>query len=728
MEQKGQSIKHDYQVMKDRVVQGKFEAEALSPVELVSNYQSDSKEKQVRWTLQEDISNYPRLSSDQVLVDSLYNLSLEELVKNTETDGTFRTGALWEGVWTRDISYSILLSLAFLNPEVCKTSLRQKVKNGRIIQDTGTGGAYPVSTDRAVWAIAAWELYLVTGEREWLEEIYPAVKTSLEEDMANAFNPRTNLVKGESSFLDWREQSYPDWMQPADIYQSESLGTNAVHCKAHAVLAEMACELGHTDVAEKHREASERIKKGINERLWSEKKGYYGQFLYGRNYQILSPRAEALGEALTVLFDIADDDRQKAVVANTPIVPYGIPSIHPQIPDIPPYHNDGIWPFVQAFWSLAASKVGNSGALTHSLDAFYRATALFLSNKENYVAGTGDYNGTVKNSDRQLWSVAGNLGMVYKVFFGMDFHKEGIYFRPFVPEKYFGTKKITGFTYRGARLDLQLTGHGSKIQSVELDGKPLTEAFLPADLKGEHHLHIILVEGEKSNDNFNLGKNLFSPQTPRVSYDRNELVWNNNAQGQHYLVIRNGELFQNTKKTKFALDEQAYGEYQLIAVDANGVESFASEPLVITPLAPLEVDLAEFIPSPGQLHKGFSGKGYVPVNMRENLALEFQVEAPDPGDYVLHVVYSNGHGPVNTSDRCALRTLMQQGKSIGTLVFPQRGEGNWEDWGQSNPIKVRLEEGMNAFTISLQDQNTNMSGDVNEALLDRVIFYKISKG
>jgi len=47
-----------------------------------------------------------------------------------------------------------------------------------------------------------------------------------------AYDAGTGLVKGESSFLDWREQTYPKWMQPADIYESENLGTNAVHYQA----------------------------------------------------------------------------------------------------------------------------------------------------------------------------------------------------------------------------------------------------------------------------------------------------------------------------------------------------------------------------------------------------------------------------------------------------------------------------------------------------------------
>jgi hypothetical protein len=63
--------------------------------------------------------------------------------------------------------------------------------------------------------------------------IYPIIKLGIQEDEQNAYNPATGLVRGESSFLDWREQTYPKWMQPADIYQSENLGTNAVHFEAN---------------------------------------------------------------------------------------------------------------------------------------------------------------------------------------------------------------------------------------------------------------------------------------------------------------------------------------------------------------------------------------------------------------------------------------------------------------------------------------------------------------
>jgi hypothetical protein len=111
-------------------------------VKLVMNaYDADNFTAQ-KWELKEDISSYPQFQSGQPLVDALYNMSLEEQIKDIRKDQTYMAGAKWEGVWTRDISYSILLSLSLINPEVCKNSLMYKVNRDRIIQDTGTGGAF----------------------------------------------------------------------------------------------------------------------------------------------------------------------------------------------------------------------------------------------------------------------------------------------------------------------------------------------------------------------------------------------------------------------------------------------------------------------------------------------------------------------------------------------------------------------------------------------------------
>ena len=358
------------------------DGDGIYEVTLTLNAPTDAKTTATSWKKSINTADFPQYSSPYPLADALYNLALEEARRAVEPDSTLRTGKEWGGVWTRDVSYSIILAQATLQPKVAMNSLLRKVTpEGRIIQDTGTGGAYPCSTDRMIWAVAAWEIYKVTGDEAWLRKVYPIVKQSIGDDRHNAYDPATGLMRGESSFLDWREQTYPRWMQPADIYQSENLGTNAVHFQANTVLAAMARQLGETAVAIEHEQVATTIKAGMNQHLWQESAGYYGQYLYGRNFLSLSPRAEALGEALSVWFGIADEARAKTVVSRTPTTDFGISCIYPQIPGIPPYHNNAVWPFVQSYWALAAAKVGNEASLTESMAAIYRPAALFLTNK-----------------------------------------------------------------------------------------------------------------------------------------------------------------------------------------------------------------------------------------------------------------------------------------------------------------------------------------------------------
>ncbi len=201
--------------------------------------------------------------------------------------------------------------------------------------------------------------------------------------------------------------------------------------------------LGNKEDEKKYSEVADKIKKGINQYLWQDDKGYFGQYLYGRNFKMLSPKAEALGEALSIYFDIADDqDRQQKIVSNTPVTPFGISCIYPQIPGIPPYHNDAVWPFVESYWALASAKAGNEESVVRAICSVYRPAALFLTNKENFVASDGDYAGTQINSSNMLWSLSGNISLVYRILFGIHFNTDNISFSPYVPKVFGGDRTL----------------------------------------------------------------------------------------------------------------------------------------------------------------------------------------------------------------------------------------------------------------------------------------------
>lgn len=682
------------------------------------NQPADEKQTESTWKQTRDLSAYPIYESPQVLANAIYNMSLEEMVNAVEPDSTFRTGKEWAGVWTRDISYSIILSMAYLQPRVAIYSLLRKVnKRKRIIQDTGTGGAYPASTDRIIWATAAWEVYKATGDKDWLQLAFEIVQNSINDDLQNAYDTQTGLVRGESSFLDWREQTYPRWMQPADIYNSYNLGTNAAHYNGNIVLAEMARELGNMNVYTKHMQVAQSLRQAINKNMWNAGNGYYGQFIYGRNSKLLSPKSETLGEALTILFGIADPARAKQLISRIPVGDFGAPCVYPQIPGIPPYHNNAVWPFVQSYYALAAAKKGNEQAVLASFGSIYRAAALFATNKENYVASNGDFAGTQINSSNMLWSLSGNIALVHKILFGIQFESHSLQFHPFVPQALEGKRSLRNFSYRAATLDIEMDGWGNQIARFLLDGKEVREAEIPATLTGTHRIQIQLKSGIAAMPVRHL-PGLVTPDVPRVSLENQLLQWNKVPDAVSYQVLANGILFRSLTQTSIQLPETTRAtEYQVLALDAKGTPGFASEPILVAKNL-MQLFATDVAAKADYSYKGHSGKGFAEISASVNKELTIPVLVPVSGWYRVDYRYANGNGPTNTSNKCAIRSLYVNQKKSGTIVFPQRGEGEWSNWGFSNPERIYLKAGKNQITLRYEDWNTNMNETVNQAMID----------
>lgn len=683
--------------------------------ELIFNVYDPSAHTSSEWKPNNDISRYPQFESASLLLNALYNMSLDEMVMLMEEDGTFRTGKAWAGVWTRDISYATLLSLAWLAPERCMESLRRKVSDNRIIQDTGTGGAWPVSSDRVVWTLAAWEIYKYTGDKEWLAEAFETVKNSLEADSKTVSDPATGLKRGESSFLDWRKQTYPLWMEPADIYASLNLGTNAAYFQALNVTGLMARELGKED---QWSAQAGQLRKNINSHLWQEEKGFYSQYLYGRHHRSLSPRAEGLGEAFTVLFDIADDERKQKVLQNTPVTPFGITCIFPQIPGIPPYHNNGIWPFVQAFWTMANAGEKRVDAVESGLASIIRPAALFLTNKENFVAETGDFAGTEINSDRQLWSVAAMLAMHHRILLGISFDSDRMQFDPVIPQSFRGSYSLKNLSYRGGNYSISVAGWGDGISSFKIDGTATADHFIPSTMTGSHTVEIVM-NGKAKDEHYRAVENYTAPETPLLSVNGNMLSWNTVSNATEYRGYRNGNQEFTTAVCSAEIPPpEEPAEYQVMAVDSNGAESFLSNPVTVRPEDRCFIIEAENFNIPGENGaEGFSGTGYVrfSLNGHSDLNVSFNAGA---GRYALRMRYANGTGPVNTDNNCGIRSLYVNGSFAGSLVFPQRGLDEWSDWGLTNVEWVTLKSGKNLLTVRYEDFNRNMDGEINEFLLD----------
>ena len=679
------------------------------------------------WARRLDLRSLPDVRSSQLLQDALFRLSLEELLQLVRDDGALSAGAKWPGVWTRDVALSVILSLAIIAPDATRKSLLAKVDSaGRIIQDTGTGGSWPVSTDRMVWALAAWELYAATGDRGWLRQAHDIVRRSAEADLHAARDEESGLFNGESSFLDWREQSYPRWMQPADIYRSQNLGTNAIHYAAYRALANMARALGEPESRSAARwdSVAQGVARGMTAHLWQPERGWYGQFRYGRIHLSLSPRAEGLGEALASIYGAASLEQRQALMRSAPIVPYGTPSFWPYIAGERLYHNAAIWPFVTAYWTWAAAEGGNTRAVQYGLDANSRAAALFLTNKENMVAATGHYEGTALNSDRQLWSVAGTLAGTLRLLLGMRLEPERAVFRPMVPPSYGGERTLRGLRYRQAVLDITVRGHGDGVASVRLDGRDVPSAEIPATLSGRHSLDITL-NGRWPGSDVNLVDNRFAPATPRAEHRGGMLAWPAVPDAVRYIVYRNARAIEHvTRNSARVTPMDGLDEYQVLAVNGVGDESFLSAPVRVAP-----ADAEQVVKPGGALereHAGFSGAGYLRLTRERSTRVDLPFTVGRDGWYALDVRYANGSGPVNTADKVAVRTLLVDGSEQGVVVMPQRGEDRWADWGWSNVHRVWLTAGAHTVTLTYGALDENMNRRENTALLDHLRVARLS--
>ncbi len=722
----------------DSIIQGVYTAYSPDGRSLISDYSAQPgffMPIEKTWTLTRDISAYPQLSTPNKLHTAIYNLGLEEMINAVEPDTTLRTGREWPGVWTRDVSYSILLSMAYMQPEATRCSLMRKVDRlGRIIQDTGSGGAWPVSSDRMIWALAAFELYKVEGDRAWLEYIYPIIKRSMATDDQVVNIDPSGLTRGETSFIDWREQSYPRWMQTADIYQSHALSTSVIHAVVYLTLAEIADILGHSDEAQQFIIRAEKFYADINTNLWMEDLGYYAMYDYGREYPVLNPRAESLGLSLAILNEVANSQQARRITESTPTTPFGVGIFYPQISDMTPYHNNALWPWVASYWAMANAKVGNEQGCLEAIGSVFRPAALFCTNKENFVLDNGDI-ATELNSSNMLWCLAGNIAITHKILFGINFLADGLEFRPFVPANLRDERTLSGFKYRNASLDITVRGAGAHIASFTLDGRE-HQPIIPTNITGRHSIVITMDDKPIAPMAVNHQRNVKTPVTPIARIENNILTWRPVENGTspdfstyHYEIIRNGERIARTNSTTF--DASTPGVYQVVAVVAPGIESFASEPVDNLPSYSFEFPdettqmlSQEVSYQPFAVISGYTGNGFIETD-HSTKAIDLDIYVPEDGRYSIALIYANGNGPVNTENKCVIRHIAVDKTRVGTLVMPQRGVGNWSEWGSSSVVTTDLKAGSHLLQILFDSDCENMNIDTNHALIDRVILRKL---
>lgn len=734
-----------------------------------SQQQRDDKEKTRSFS---ERSQYPQVHSNSLLFDALFSMAIDDMqldsvkairdfnynMGDSIPCDCFETGEKWNYVWTRDLSYSVNLSLAQFDPArsinsmLFKTSgFRDQVKmpanlpaqSLQILQDTGSGGSWPVSTDRVTWALAAKSvLQSLTGaEREaFANKAYAILRGTIEADRLAVFDAASGLYGGEQSYMDWRTQTYAPWIvnNLSRMSESKALSTNVLHFNALSLAAELAREKNDTATAEKYTHWAAELKQNINNTFWLKDVGLYSTMTTAAEDTAPVYKYDMLGNSLAILLNVASHEQAEKIIASYPNTPMGVPVYYPQMPNIFVYHNRSMWPFVTAYALNAAVKVGNDKAADNAIQSLVRGAALNLSNMENleWLTGKPYYDdGPMISSRRQLWSVAAYLGMVSETIFGVHIENNSLQIQPFLtPEtlKLLGngkTAQLDNIPFKGHKISVQLqlpTGNNNasgsyKVAQVELNGKAVSGAINEQMLATSNNLiKVSFGELQPSTAKLTIADNVnplshddakvFAPEAPvdvKVALNKGKFSLSfsapQNSQQERLIfnVYKNGKLVTSHLTESRWQDSEPANQQQrnCFSVESqyasSGNKSLHSEPVCddgkhsqFIPVTDKRV-ASNLKPSSDKAHiaKPVLAEWGAPSD-----SLQFNnIVIKTPGKYAIQVVYNNRQHTIDSGVTNAVKTvtLLDSQKApvkTGTVQMP-----NVKDMGENYPLNTSTE-------------------------------------
>ena len=721
------------------------------------------------------------IRTGNTMFDGLFSLAMNDLkedsVSSIQNDdynngtpisapnenGFFQTGEKWTYVWTRDTSYSVNLALGLADKLRALNSMEFKISNRRdvsgkpeIIQDTGSGGSWPISTDRVIWSLGAETLLQYLDGNEWKQffnKAYPAIINTIEADRKVVYDKSDGLYRGETSFLDWREQTYPQWTSSKTVHigMSKALSTNVCHYIILNLASELAKKAGSGDSGKYAKWASD-LKDAINKNFWLKDVGLYSMFLTTDFDQAPTHKYDLMGESLAILSGVASDSQAKSTVSNYPNSEVGVPVIFPQQPDTPIYHNRAIWPFATAYYLRAAKKAMNAAAVNHNILSLITASAINLSNMENAEFLTlsnwyndSSYSGPVVNSQRQLWSVAGYLSMAIDIIYGQEANESGIRFNPFITKKLRNTifnnsdkLYLYNLPYKNKLIDVtvslppssSVTSGYYKIKGITLNSKNISpDKFISSnELADKNNIEITLEDASTPPGSVNIVKNTgdwreyYAPKDASLDniYIENGLIKlefsSNGEQGVVYNIYRNNEKAASGISGNTWIDPNS-GDYKdntyFYAVESQFTDSHKhtsqhSEVQAYWPDESIDIvnagDSRMTSPQNASISNQHGRECYNNWGT-PNDTLVIKYSPQTSGDYSLQIVYANSMGPINTGITCCVKKItVKCDNSVvmeSYVVMPHLA--NWDTWGDSSySSEFKMVTGKN-YQITISD-------------------------
>lgn len=633
---------------------------------------------------------------------------------------------------TIEVSKGIILSSGVLSNDIAKALLKKCVERGRIHQDGGEGGGWPIVSDRLIWVVAAHEVFKNSGDTTWLKYSYNVACKTLADVRHVQLSPDNQLLQGASwagkSFI----RSYPYWTTSSDMFESQSLLPNVIYYNALICMSKMAEVLNKSEENNEYLNAAQDVSKSINQLFWIPNLQRYSEFLYGSLFPLQSHSTDNLGQALAILTGPATPEMSRAILKMANVSDYGIQRTIPSVSSASQWEYTGnlIDSSTLAFWAWACSKTGNLKGLTLSLASLYRAAMLssFTGAKINAENGKLVYE-SINRITNQFLMNASIVGATVRNFIGYENIDGGFRFSPSIPNEFKGTYQLSSFKRRESEWNITVKGSGNVVVSITVDGLPVHDTFISDTVRGNHSL-IVNLSGETTNEqSINNSASTVLPETPVILWRQKHALVENFNPGFSYFTLINGVIQDQISRDTYsfhALPNCCVLQFQPFL--NNRILGFASRPKLIVKNSNIVTVPAYMLGKTGtnlpvmENHED----NYIELSPARNKSLQFKIESKNKGRYFLVARFANGSGEENTQTRCVIRTVSVNNKRVGTLILQCNGEGNWVKFISSNKILFTLEKGLNNISIDfVSPYDLNSAGSAGTALIEWIKLIRI---
>lgn len=413
--------------------------------------------------------NIPYFHSDNNILNRAARIAAGDIAGNCIPfkDGLLKeekicimAGLDYDTPWTRDAAINTMNALCISDKEVAYNTLMSvcEEKDGK----TFVGGQY---WDAIIWAIGAWQYYLVNTEEEFLKFAADTVANTLEKFEDEEYDETEGLFCGGAVYGDG-VAAYPDKYGAVKHHQTgilhwpalnpekrrqkgygvplKSLSTNCVYYAAYMVESMMCKILGRDGTSYVNK--AQKLKDIINDKFWNEKTGRY-DYLF--DDEIRCDHSEALGLSFAILFGIADEEKCESIVKNTYVTDHGIACVWPsfaryRIGNDYGRHSGTVWPHAQGYWAIAMLKAENPLGFDKELFSLADKALRDMQFAEIYHPVTGEVYGGIqenlkkgisfmKSCEKQTWSATAFWSMIYYGLFGLRFSENEIKVNPYMP-------------------------------------------------------------------------------------------------------------------------------------------------------------------------------------------------------------------------------------------------------------------------------------------------------